>query len=297
VLAGLVALHVRRAPRSIRFWMVVATLLAYLTLVAIGLDPARAPNASRYVYIGSILTLLLVAELAADIRWSTVTGLVAFAIFGLALMANLAELRAGGRLFQAEGATNRATLAALELSREHVDPDLPVEGEGTTHSHPDMLFPAWAYFEATAEHGSPAFSLEELSLADPQSREAADQELVRAYALAAEPAPAASLSRRGAPLTALGSSGGRIAPAGPCLRLLPEGGSGSFRFEIPAGGFAYGGESTAPLELKLARFGDGMGETIAATAGTAEVAVPTDASGMPWRVELSTDGDVLACPR
>ena len=35
-------------------------------------------------------------------------------------MANVAELRAGGHLFAAEGDTNRATLAALELSRAHV---------------------------------------------------------------------------------------------------------------------------------------------------------------------------------
>ena len=63
VLGGLVALHLRRAPRSIRFWTVAGTLVVYLALVAAGLSPARAPNASRYVYMGGLLGLLLVAEL------------------------------------------------------------------------------------------------------------------------------------------------------------------------------------------------------------------------------------------
>src|SRR6185295_15130405 len=59
LLGAVVALHVRRAPRSIRFWTVAATLVIYLALVAAGLSPARAPNASRYVYMGGILLLLL----------------------------------------------------------------------------------------------------------------------------------------------------------------------------------------------------------------------------------------------
>ncbi len=189
VLAGLVALHLRRAPRSIRFWTVVATLVIYLALVAAGLSPARAPNASRYVYMGGILALLLVAELGGDINWSTTTGVIACVLLLGSLTANVAELRVGGHLFAAEGDTNRATLAALELSRERVDPSLQVEDGSTTHSHPDMLFPASAYFAAAEDFGSPAFDLDQLRAAGAQAREAADQELVRALAMKPIPLP------------------------------------------------------------------------------------------------------------
>ena len=43
---------------------------------------------------------------------ATAVGVVAFLLFGLSLMANVADFRAGGQLFRAEGETNRATLAA-----------------------------------------------------------------------------------------------------------------------------------------------------------------------------------------
>lgn len=285
VLAALVALHVRRARPSIRFWTVAGILLAYLALVAVGLSPARAPNASRYVYMAGILTLLLVVELGRDIRWTSAAGLVAFVLFGLSLMANVAELRAGGRLFAAEGETNRATLAALELSRDRADPNLAVEDSTTTHSHPDMLFPAWAYFNARDDYGSPAFSLDQLAGAGAQAREAADQELVRALALSAGPTP--SVGKGGA---------GR---AGGCLTLAAGSGdgAGSLQFEVPPGGFAYRTRPSTEVEVKLGRFANAPIVELPAVKGSAEVAIPTDASSVPWRAELRADTRTLVCRR
>ena len=297
ILAGLVALHVDRARQSIRFWTVAATLLAFLTLIAIGLDPARAPNASRYVYMGGILTLLLVAELARDIRWSTPIGLVAFVLLGLSLLANVAELRAGGRLFEAEGATNRATLAALELSRDRVDPSLAVEDASTAHSHPDMLFPAYAYFDAADDFGSLAFTPEQVLGAGDQAREAADQELVRALALTARPVANPAVDRLGQPPKLLASSNGRAQPAGSCLVLVPDvGRTGAFQVEVARGGFGYLTAPGTEVGLKLARFGEAFSTSLPTASGSAEVAIPTDASDLPWRAELTTGARALTCP-
>jgi hypothetical protein len=296
ILVGLVVLHVRRAPRSIYFWTVVATLLFYLALVSAGLDPARTPDAGRYVYMGGIITLLLVAELAGEIRWSTVTGLVAAALFGLTLMANAAELRPAGRFFEAEAETNRATLAALELSRDEVDPDLFAEDETTAHSHPDMFFPAWAYFDAASDFGSPAFSVEELRASGEQAREAADQELVRALELTTEPGTVRARLNGEGP-EPLNASDGRFQRRGACLVLLPDRGrSGAFRIQVPPGGFAFRTGPTTDVELKLARFGDAYVTELPATIGSATVAIPTDASAVPWRAELRSGERVFACP-
>ncbi len=296
VLGGLLALHVRRATRSIRFWTVAGTLVIYLALVALGLSPARAPNASRYVYMGGILALLLVAELARDIRWSTAVGLVAFVFFGLSLMANVAELRVGGHLFEAEGATNRATLAALELSRARVDPNLSVEDESTTHSHPDMLFPAWAYFEAERDFGSPAFSLEQLLSTGGQAREAADQELVRALGISAEPIANPEVDRGGSPPRSLTASDGRTRTVGSCLALTPNPGrTASFQLELPRGGFSYRTAPTTKVDLKLARFADQPVTELQPVTGSAIVAIPPDAAHVPWRVGLQTDAKTLVC--
>ncbi len=300
VLVAVTALHVWRAPpRSIRFWMILGTLLAYLVLVAAGLDPARAPNASRYVYMGGILALLLVAELSRDVRWSTVTGLLAAAVLGLALLANVSELRAGGRLFEAEGATNRATLAALELSRDHVAPDFFVEDESAAHSHPDMFFPAAAYFEAAEDFGSPAYSLEQLLGSAEQAREAADQELTRALELATAPVEGQLLLPRAVePLSLSSASNGRATPRRGCLALIPDPGrTASFRIELPAGGFAYRSGAGLEPELMLRRFGTAFSTALPALSGAGEVVIPSDPSSALWHAELRTSAPTLVCPR
>ena len=225
----------------------------------------------------------------------TATGLIAFLLLGLSLMANAAELRPGGRLFEAEAETNRATLAALELSRDEVDPGFFVEDETATHSHPDMFFPAWAYFDAAGDFGSPAFTLDELRASGEQAREAADQELVRALELTTEPGTV-PVDRQGRAPKPLDASEGRFERRGACLALIPDRGrTGSFRFELPVGGFSYRTAPGTEVELKLARFGDAFVTELPATIGAATVAIPADASEVPWRVELRSGGRVFAC--
>ncbi len=297
IFVGLIALHVRRAPRSIYFWTVVATLVIYLALVAAGLSPARTPNSGRYVYLGGILGLLLIAELAREIRWSTALGVVAFIVFGLSLMANVADFRAGGQLFRAEGETNRATLAAVELSRGQVDRFRVVEDEKTAHSHADMLFPIWAYYEAAEKFGSPAFSLAELEATGEQAREAADEQLFRDYEIAPVPTPSPKLDRHGPALKPLTAAAGKAVPVQSCLALIPERAkSGSFQIELPPGGFDYRTAPGAEVGLKVARFGELFVTALPATTGSAEVPIPTDASDVPWRVELDTAAKTLVCP-
>jgi hypothetical protein len=296
VFAGLIALYAHRAPRSIYFWTVLATLVIYLALVAVGLSPARTPNSGRYVYLGGILALLLVAELAREIRWSTAGGVVAFLLFGLSLMANVADFRAGGQLFRAEGETNRATLAAVELSRGHVDRFRVVEDEETAHSHADMLFPIWAYFEAAEKFGSPAYSLSQLESTGEQAREAADEQLVRDYELAPRPVARPLFDRDGRAPKLLAASGGSTATRGSCLLLSRDrGGTAAFQIELPPGGFGYRTPADAEVELRVARFGDRFATALAPIAGHGVVPIPIDASDLPWRAELDIPADTALC--
>lgn len=299
VLVGLVALHVRRAPRSIYFWTLVATLVLYLMLVAFGLSPARTPFASRYVYMGGIVTLLIVAELGREIRWSAVTGLLAVVVLGLSLMANASTLRAGARLFQAEAETNQATLAALEIARDKVDRGLPAEdGEKTTHSHPDMFFPIWAYFDLAHDEGSPAYDLAELEATGEQAREAADQELVRTLHVEVVPTATPKIDRTATAPTPLSESAGHVRPTGACVALVPERGrAGSFQLELPPGGFSYLTRPGARVTVKLGRFGDQLVNELPVVTGSGEVAIPTDSASKPWRAELVTEAKTFACAR
>lgn len=299
VLVALVALHVRRAPRSIYFWTLVATLALYLALVAFGLSPARAPSASRYVYMGGVISLLLVAELIGEIRWSTAAALAAAVVFGLSLLANASTLRAGGHVFQAEGETNRATLAALEIARDEVDTNLPAEdAEKTTRSHPDMLFPIWAYFDLVEDEGSPAYDLSELESTGNLAREAADQELVRTLGVEAVRSARPKIDRGGESPRPLSETSGSIQARGACLALTPEtGATGLFQLQLPPGGFSYLTSPAATVKIKLARFADQPFEELPAVTGSAEVAIPTDSASAPWRAELTTEAKILACAR
>lgn len=298
-LVALVALYVRRAPRSIYFWTLVSTLLLYLALVAFGLSPARTPFASRYVYMGGIISLLLVAELGREIRWTTVTGLLAVVVLGLSLMANASTLRAGARLFQAEGETNRATLGALEIARDEVDRGLSAEdGEKTTHSHPDMFFPIWAYFDLADDEGSPAYDLAELEAAGEQSREAADQELVRTLHVEVTPTARPKIDRGGTAPTPLSEAGGQTHTISGCVALVPEPGRiGAFQLELPPGGFSYRTRPGAKVTIKLGRFADQLVNELPPVAGSGEVAIPTDSAQRPWRAEVTTEARALLCAR
>jgi hypothetical protein len=248
--------------------------------------------------MGAILVLLLIAELGREIRWSTVTGLLAVVLLGLVLMANVAELRAGGRLFRAEGETNRATLAALELVRSHVNRFLVVEDEHAAHSHPDMFFPVWAYFEATEKYGSPAFSLDQLRTTGEQAREAADQEMVRYLAIETKPTFAPRARRGGLPVKSLSESDGRAKPVGSCLALIPDlGRTASFQVALPPGGFSYRTAPEAEVAVKLARFGDIPVTELPPVTGSAEVPIPTDRAHIPWRAEMRTGRKTFVCPR
>lgn len=299
VLVALVALYVRRAPRSIYFWTLVSILLLYLTLVSFGLSPARTPFASRYVYMGGIISLLLVAELGREIRWSTVTGLLAVVILGLSLMANASTLRAGARLFQAEGETNRATLAALEIARDKVDRGLLAEdAESTTHSHPDMFFPIWAYFDLANDEGSPAYDLAQLEATGEQAREAADQELVRTLHVEVTPAAAPKIDRGGNGPVPVSETNGRTRVAGGCVALVPElGRAGTFQLELPPGGFSYRTRPDAKVTIKLGRFADLLVNELPPITGSGEVVIPTDSASRPWRAEVTTEDRTLACAR
>ena len=299
VLVALIAVYVRRAPRSIYFWTLVATLVLYLVLVAFGLSPARTPFASRYVYMGGIISLLLVAELGREIRWSTVTGLLAVVVLGLSLLANASTLRAGAHLFQAEGETNRATLGALEIARDKVDRGLLAEDAvETTHSHPDMFFPVWAYFSLADDEGSPAFDLAEIESTGEQAREAADQELVRTLHIEVTPAATPKIDRSGDGPTPLSETNGHTHVSGGCVALVPEPGrTGTFQMELPPGGFSYRTRPDSKATFKLGRFADLLVNELAPVIGSGEVVIPTDSASKPWRAEVTSEAPVLACAR
>lgn len=271
-----------------------SVLVAYLVAIALGLNVEghRVPNATRYVYMGTVLTLLVLIELFRGMKptrgWAAVLGIA----FMLSLLANGAIMGMGGRLVRLESATNRAQLGALEIARNRVSNDFVVESaEDTTLSNPDMLFDAGAYFDVTHSLGSPAYSEGQLGGAPDQAREAADMLLARALPISVRPGfePA-----RGAPITVVEGEGHRRGNG--CVLVVPRAGSSRVVVDVPSGGLSYSVASTERPELKLRRFAEGFAVVPKLPLGPARVVIPEDRSNRPWQAEAVTTSRLDLCP-
>jgi hypothetical protein len=288
------ALRHRRPSRS--FFVALTTLCVYLVTIALALNVAesRVPDASRYVYMGTVLTLLVLIEAVNGMRPNRVWAIGLTTALFFSLLANGALMGVGGKVVRLESATNRAQLAGLEIARNDVPGDFTVEAGGlTTLSNPDMLFDAGTYFEVTKSYGSPAYSEGELEGAPDQAREAADQLLARALPITVrpgfQPVP-------GTPLTVIEGSEYQRRPGG-CMRIVPSAGSPA-RVVVgaPSGGFTYAVARTEQPELKLRRFAEGFAVVPELPAGPARVAIPRDRSDRPWQAELVTASRLDLCP-
>ncbi len=289
-----VGVALRRRRPSPSFFVALTVLLVYLATVALALGENRVPNVSRYVYMGSILTLLVLIEAVRGMRLNRAWAMgLTIALF-FSLLANGALMGAGGRVVRLESATNRAQLGALEIARERVPGDFLVEsGEQTTMSNPDMLFDAGTYFDVAESYGSPADAEGEIEGAPEQAREAADLLLARALPISAR---AGFRPVRGAPIAVVEGSGYRRR-AGGCLQIVPAAGSATrVAVGVPSGGLSYKVAGTKPPELKLRRFADGFAVTPDLPLGPARVAIPTDRSEHPWEAELVTASRLELCP-
>jgi hypothetical protein len=286
------ALRHRRPSRS--FWVALTVLLVYLATVALALGENRAPNVSRYVYMGSVLTLLVLVEAVSGMRPSRAWAIgLATALF-FSLLANGALIGAGGRVVRLESATNRAQLGALEIARDDVSDDLVVESaEQTTLSNPDMLFDAGTYFDVVKAFGSPAYTEGGIEGAPEQAREAADQLLARALPISVRPG---FHHVRSTPIAVVEGSGYRRLSGG-CLEIVPGAASPArVVVDVPSGGLSYRVAAAERPELKLRRFGEGFAVVPDLPSGPARAEIPTDRSSRPWEAELVTTSRLELCP-
>jgi hypothetical protein len=297
-LAG-VALALRRRRPSRSFLVALAVLFVYLATVALALGENRPPDASRYVYMGTVLTLLVLIEAVRGMRPNRVWAIGLTTALFFSLLANGALMGAGSRVVRLESATNRAQLGALEMARSKVPDDFLVEGGGpTTLSNPDMLFDAGTYFDVVQSFGSPAYTEGELKAAPEQAREAADQLLARALPISVRPGfrPVGS-----APITVVESSDYEPRSGG-CVTIVPGKDSAARAVvEVPSGGLSYKAAAAEQPELKLRRFGEGFAVMPDLPVGPAQLAVPAaraapPRAARPWQAELVAKSKLDLCP-
>ncbi len=292
-LAALAAMRVRFGPPlDRRILVLVAMPLVYWVLIGLVVSD-RLPSLPRYQVAGGIFLLLLLAELGRGVRFSPRATAVVVAALAVAALPNVINLHDSSKFLRYNGQLNRAELFAIELAAESSSPPpegLLIEPIGGVYdpASPSLLGPAGVpdvttdavisagrYLRAAEDFGSAAYSEEELLESPAGAREAADRELGAAY------------TPMFAPIAQAGAASCRRLPAGDETEIEL----------LPGGGIALRSGQGDQVSGALRRFGDAFAiELGPAPAGTAsELAMPADASSVPWALRLEHAQPVTVC--
>ena len=288
-LAALLIVRLRRPPQPSRDALVAVTVLVvYFLLVGIALNQFRNTFDTRLVYLGSILTLLAVAELCGPYRPSRTALAVIGVIFVFSMCANIAELGDSSQFWRGQAATIRAKLAAVEVAGDAAAPPVLIEDPPGA-----MTFNVETAHQLDADFGLPAYSEAELETASPGDRQIADEELARIFEIA--PHPGASLdSSADGEVIARTVTSGKAVRRGSCVTLLPAAGEVEAVLQLPPGGLAYA--SSAPVGVSLGRFADTLTVSLSEQSGPTTVPIPADQSGVPWHAGIAASARTVVCP-
>jgi hypothetical protein len=266
-----------RVPRTL--WIFLVVVVAYWVLIALG---NRAPDSSRYIFVGTLLVFLVAVDALAGRRLPAVVVLAALGVVVFAIPPNVAKLY-DGRGPQLNDATNtRVEYAMLDLVEGSGVPpgytpgnDKRVADRG---GHVFTSLNAKDYYEAADRFGHLGMSLDELRGESVQRREIADATLIGALRIGLEPV---------------------VPPAAPqdCPSSLDgRPGKGVFFFP-PRRGTLLGSRAKQPIDVSLGRFGTGGAGVSLGSLGPgdwASIELPTDAAPEQWWIVL--DGPVYVCP-
>ena len=314
--AGLLALIVVGVAlrwRQLRptFWAAVAGLI---TLVAATRSSPggfiRVPDTPRYLYPEAVLFLWMLVELAGAWRNAgtaqtrTVVAAFATGVLVLGLWSNVAKLHDAGSSMRASSMIFKGEYSAYDLERDHL--------KATYTPHP-FLPTAGNYLSAASAYGPIGLSPSDLATAPAVERASADRALVGALGLELRPAPRAPAARGRSPQVEKPLGGTSVARGG-CVTLRPAKGIGPptppspsapaapppplAELELPVGGAWIGGAHLGDATFTLGRFADPPAARLPPFAGNgagAELRIPADGAGVPWRLRIASRGRVTVC--
>jgi hypothetical protein len=262
-----------RRPAN-RLWVTLAILLSYWSLTGLNSSVLGLPTAGRYQYLGIVGLALVASELLRGARigrWAT-AGILVVAL--LATLSNFTRLRDAAAGLAGIAQQTRGGLAALELARDTVDPDLELDQQNSDVDYIGLL-DAGSYLSAVDAYGSPAYTEADLPSAPEPARIAADK--VSGAALRIHLQPAA----RGAAQRCLEVDAAR-APSAP----------------VPSGGFVIRARS-AGVEAGLRRYAKASFPLSFGTLPPGRpqlLRIPPDRSTVPWTLQLTGSGQADVCP-
>lgn len=273
---GLIA-RFRRGGIPATLWVHLAIVATYWAMIALA---DRPPDSSRYIFVGSILVLLIAADAARGVAFSTRLAVVLFGIVAIAIPPNLAKFYDGRRLLLDDASASRTEYAMLEAARDTVnggyapgnDPRVTEVGGGVS-----TALPAGDYLRAADEFGSLAFTLQEVREEDLIFRQVADATSLGALEASLTPTDPPRTGRR-------------------CTRLegAPDQGDTAI---LPNTEVLLGSRAERSVEIYLSRFADdGFGIHFGPLAPDSWARLEITADRAPDRWRILVDGPVDVCP-
>lgn len=272
--------QLRRPGVSIWFWPLAASAAGFWLLGGFNQIPGREASSSRYMHIAGILVLMLLAELLRGARLGTRALLACGAATAAAVVLNLGPLLDGADFLEEQTVLTRSDLAAMEIAERTIQPYFGLTPEiAGTPSLVDVN--AAEYFPAVRDHGSPAYSLEELASAPEAGRRQADVVLSLALPLSTE-------TELGTYDSAAGEGCIEIPPGAPPVGGVPLG-PGVTKIEVAPGPQA---------AFKLRRFA--VAEFRVSTEGapgesTTLLRIPRDNATQPWFLQVEAQQAARIC--
>lgn len=289
----LLAALARGRRTSPRLAGLLAAAVALWVVTAAARSTISAPEASRYVYLGAVLIVLIGVELLRGVEIGPRAMAMAGALVAFFALTGLTVLHAGALGLRGTSATVTAELGALELARSQAPPSFQPD----TQRAPQIQ--AGPYLHTVRAIGSsPADSPAAIAASDPASRAAADSVLVRLGVPRMTPLPAGAPSALAPAPATVTLSGASESQVGGCLALTPlAGASMSGVFTLPSGGAAIENRGAAPLSLSVRRFGEAFAPLPAQVPAHAAVAlsIPPDRASTPWQLQITSGWPVAIC--
>ena len=264
----------RLGKPSPRLLATIVILLGFWALTGLNSSVLGLPTVGRYQYFGVVLMVLVAAELIQGLRIGPWAIVVVLAVALSATASNAIRLKDAAAGLNGIAQKTRGGLAALELARDHVDPNLELTEQNSGVDYIGLL-DARSYLSAVDAFGSPAYSPAELASAPELGRIAADKVSATALGIALRPAAPAGQGRCLTVNLDSGPADAPVPPSGFILRANSVGVVATLRRWA---------SSSAPVRLRALPVGrDEM------------LRIPADRSSQPWKLQLSGRGDATVC--
>ena len=294
VLVTCAVLGLRRIRISPRLANLLVSGVVLWLLIGVARGSSQNVYASRYVYQGAVIALLIVVELASafDIRGRNARRLL-FAAVAISVVLNIGWMAVWARHMRQVTALTRGQLAALEIARDAVPPSF-APNPGFLLGH----VTARDYDAAVRTFGgSPAYTTGQLRRASEEARRAADRVLVRAFSL--------RFARGGSPAHGVlppvveHVTSARVLRHGSCFTLSPIRTTAVVELAVRSpSGIALRQTSRGTLRVRVRRFGDRYVMRVAGDGGGrgfARLATPLGTVGDPWHLQVASSTKAEIC--